>query len=63
MKLRCRTCGCPLGLVHHTYLQWDGRWWRKLRFDKQSCLDSFLKKKAEDMERKKAVGMLYSRPP
>jgi len=63
IKLRCHTCGGKLGMVHHTSVHWSGSWWRKLRFCRSTCLDSYLKKRAEDLERKKSVSLLFHPPP
>ena len=62
MKLRCKTCGGQLGLTHHTTIQWNGRWWKKYRFDTKKCLDEYLRKRAEDLERKVGVQQLFKAP-
>lgn len=63
-KLRCRSCCGKLGLgiVSARVYCPDKWWWRIYRFCSVKCRDTFLARKAEELQRKRFVAALY-RPP
>lgn len=64
MKLRCRVCNGKLGLGVVSLRVYVPEVWRftVYRFCGREHRDRFLRQKAQDLEKKKAVSLLF-RPP
>jgi hypothetical protein len=62
IKLRCATCGGKCGPGVKTATVWKDGWFRRVNFCTDAHHQAFLRNRAEEMERKRAVGLLF-RPP